>query len=362
MSFLTPNMSLLGISIGIDSGLTIEQNYNSNMALLDQHNHAAGSGVQIQPSGINISSDLPFNTNNAISLRTCRFVAQVSAIPASSPDLGCIYVAGVDLWYNDLNGNQVQMTSGGSVLASSSGISSGTASASFSGGVLVVLAATNTPANIQCGSVLLGNNSPGTHYLTLAPPSAMAANYGLTLPSLPSVTSIMAIDTSGNMTGAYTVDNSTIKISGGVIGVPSQGITASQIANGTITGTQIASSVNLNGKAVQEASKNVVVSNTNATNSLAIIRGEVGGGGTVASGEGFSVVRTGGVGNYAYVLTWTAAFGDNPTVVASSATTSGLIAVIQATPSTSGATINWVDLTGTIQATDFHFIAIGQRA
>jgi hypothetical protein len=238
VSYLTPNMSLLGISIGVDSGITIEQNSNSNVAILDQHNHTAGSGVQIPPSGLNINAALTFQNNAATDLGYAGFTPQGSGVV--TPINESIYVSGVDLWYQDGNGNAVQMTSGGSVLATSSGISSGTASASFASGVLVVDSAANTPANIQVGSVLLGNNVANSKFLTLAPPAAMAANYSITLPPLPVTTSIMAMDTSGNITAPYTVDNSTIVIASNVIKVPSQGITATQIANQTITATQIA--------------------------------------------------------------------------------------------------------------------------
>lgn len=47
MSYTTPNMSLLGITIGVDTGLAIETNSNTNTNTLDSHNHAPGSGVQI---------------------------------------------------------------------------------------------------------------------------------------------------------------------------------------------------------------------------------------------------------------------------------------------------------------------------
>jgi hypothetical protein len=169
MAILSPNMSLSIPTIGVDSGLTWEQSFNSNVGILDGHNHSVGSGVQINPSGININADLPFNGFNATSLRSARFNVQSS--PISLPtDIGCIYVSGVDLYYNDIDGNQVRITSGGTVNATSSGISDGTATASFSGGTLVVDSASNTPANIQVASVLLGNTGvSGSNYLTLSP-------------------------------------------------------------------------------------------------------------------------------------------------------------------------------------------------
>lgn len=204
----SPNMGLVLPTIGVSSGLSWEQAFLANMATIDSHDHSSSDGVQITQSGINLSGDLPLNSNNVTLLRSSRYVPQLTPLAGAS-DLNCSYVSGVDLWFNDGNGNQIQITSGGAVLATSSGISSGTASAAFSGGVLVVNAAAATPANIQGGSLLLGNNVASSKFLTLSPPSAMAANYGLSLPTIPASQSFLSIDTSGNI-AAYT------PVSGGI--------------------------------------------------------------------------------------------------------------------------------------------------
>lgn len=205
MAVQTPNMFLYQPVIAVDSGLTWEQNVNTNSAIIDGHNHSIGSGVQINPSGINLNADLPFNNNNAISLRSSRYLSQPSPIALAS-DLLCSYFSGVDFYVNDGNGNQIQITSGGTVNATSSGISNGTASASFVSSVLVVDSAPNAPANIQAASFLMGNTGiVGSFYLTLSPPSSLVANYSLVLPSLPPQTNVMILDTSGNM-GSITYD------------------------------------------------------------------------------------------------------------------------------------------------------------
>ena len=220
MSTVSPNMGLLISTIGVDSGLSWEQNLNASLTTVDGHDHSPGKGVAIQPAGISITSALSFNNNAATNLSAATFVTQ-----ASPPANQSIYFSGVDLWAADGAGNHVQITSGGAINATSSGISSGTATASFVSSVLVVNAAANTPANIKGGSLLLGNNTAGTNYLTLAPPSAMAANYTLTLPSIPGSSSFLGVDTSGNISGIAAV---------------SGGITGSNIASATITGSNIA--------------------------------------------------------------------------------------------------------------------------
>lgn len=229
---LTPLMNLPNPVPGVDPGPDYADNIQSCFKILDGHNHSAGSGNQIMPSGILINADLPFNSNNATQLRSIRFTPQVSPI-GGAQDLGCLYESGVDLWYNDGSGNQVQMTSGGLVNATSSGISSGTATASFSGGVLVVDSNTNTPANIKCGSVLIGNNTVSPNFVTLAPPNALASNYTLTMPAgLPGATNFVGLDSSGNISAYAAVAG---------------GITGSNIAAGTVTTTNIASATIVSG-------------------------------------------------------------------------------------------------------------------
>jgi hypothetical protein len=226
---LTPNMNLPNAVPGVDPGPDYADNNQDCFNILDQHNHSPGSGVQINPSGILINADLPFNDNNATTLRSVRFQVQASALSLAT-DLGCLYVTGVDLWFNDENGNQIQLTKGGVVNATSSGISSGTASASFVAGVLVVDSAPTTPANIQVGSILLGNNTPGSNFLTLSPPSAMPANYQITLPFLPASNLPMSLSSTGTITAAQITTSQIANLA----------VTDAQIANATITQDKLA--------------------------------------------------------------------------------------------------------------------------
>lgn len=234
----SPNMSLAIPNVGTDPGPDYANNLNASLTIIDQHNHAAGSGVPINPSGMNINSDLLFNINNATLLRSLRFQPQSSNISLPM-DIGCLYESGSggDLFYNDASGNQIQITKSGGISATSSGISSGSASASFVAGILVVNAATLTPANIQGASLLLGNNVASTNFLTLEPPSAMAASYTLTLPSLPPAQQIMTLDASGNIAAPYTVDNSSIIVNSNVVQVGPQGIQQNMLAPRAIGGS-----------------------------------------------------------------------------------------------------------------------------
>ncbi len=395
---ISPNMSLIIPTVSVDPGPDWANNLNSSLSIIDQHNHASGSGVQINQTGITLSpagtslDSLVFGSGNASGLRSVRFTPQGSAL-ALGTDVGCIYEAGVDLYYNDGNGNQIRLTQGGSIVGTAgsiSGLPSGTASASYSAGTFVWQSATSTAATMDGGPYIFRNTTASSHGVTVSPPSSLPSNYSLFLPSIPGAQSILSLDTSGNMLANYTVDGSTIVIASNIIKVPTGGITATQIANSTITATQIASATitatqianttitatqiangtltgtqfsnnpNFPGKTVQENSLNVVVSNTNAsTNSLSIIRATINGGGTVTAGEGILSVNNSSTG--IYVLTFTTGFTDTPVAVAS-ATSSDVILCTTSSIGTGALTVSCYNTnTAALAASSFSVIIIGQR-
>lgn len=231
----SPNMSLPIPVVGVDLGPDWAYNVNSSLIILDGHNHSPGSGNQINPDGIDINVDLPMNNNDLTLVRTVRFFPQVSN-PSNPEDIGVLYEVGVDLYYNDGDGNQIRITQGGSVTGSAgtiTGLPSGTASASYAAGVFTFQAATNTPADIDGASFIFRNNVANSKGLTLSPPNAMGADFSLVLPNIPVIKSIMTMDTSGNMAADTTVDNNTIVIISNVIQA-GPGITTASVPTGGV--------------------------------------------------------------------------------------------------------------------------------
>ncbi len=217
-----PYMGFLNPVPGVDPGPDWALNISSALAVIGAHNHSPGNGNLITTNGLNINLDLTLNSNNLIGVRSTRYIPNVSTLAGVS-DLGCVYISGGNLYYNNASGTPVQITSGNSIVGTAgsiNGLPSGTASANYAAGVFSFQSATNTAATIDGASYILRNNTASSKGLTLSPPAAMASDFSLVLPSIPGSTSFAQLDNSGNFSASIPV---------------SLGITASNIANQTIT-------------------------------------------------------------------------------------------------------------------------------
>ena len=245
------NMNLPVPTVSVAPGPAWAALLNSCLTIIDSHSHTAGSGVPITSAALDINGDVSFANNNLTNPRSVRFSAQGSPL-ALGTDLGCIYVAGVDLYYNDVDGNQIQITDAGGVAGTPGSIANLTspASASYVSGTstFVWQSAANTPANMDLASLLLRNLSAGSNALTLQPPAAMGSNYSLTLPTIPVSQKFMTLDNTGAMSAPWAVDDSTIEVSSNIVQVKDGGITpqklsplgqqiSANIANGASSGS-----------------------------------------------------------------------------------------------------------------------------
>jgi len=234
----SPNMSLPIPVVGVENGPQYATDINSSLTIVDLHNHSPGYGVQITPSGLNINADLPFNANNATQLRSVRFNPNASVLNLST-DLGCLYEAGVDLYYNDGNGNQIQLTKNGSIAGTAGSISGlvSPASASYipASQTFVWQSAANTPANMDFASATLRNLTINSFGYTVNPPNSLAADANITLPSVPSQINILSMDTSGNIFANVNVDNSTLQFTSNTLSIKPQGVVQNDLAPRTVT-------------------------------------------------------------------------------------------------------------------------------
>jgi hypothetical protein len=323
---VTPNMNLPNPVPTIDLGPDYAYNLQQSLNLVDMHNHTPGNGVAIPSNGLNINANLTMNGWSLVDVQSIQFAPQ-----GSLSNLFSIYASGNDLYYNDGASNVIQITSGGAVNATSSGISSGSATASFVSSVLVVNQAANTPANIQVGSVLIGNNTAASDFITLSAPNPLSSNYTITLPALPSVPSFMQMDSSGNI-------SETIAISGGITGsnIAAGTLTATNIANGTITTTQISSSAGITQGQLAAAAFEATTQTITSSGSFVVPTGVNqidiqiiggggggGGGGNNAGTGGPGGGGGGGAGTLFYYPRWAVTSGETLTVTIGSGGSGG---------------------------------------
>lgn len=236
---LSPNMNLSIPSVGVTDGPEWASELNASLNLIDAHDHTTGNGVPITPSAININANLSFNSYNILAINYAGFTAQ--SAPLTGTDF--VYISGVDLYFNDGNGNQVRITQSGGVAGSPGSISNLTAPASASyvaaDSTFVWESDSNKAANMDCGSVILRNLTTSSFGITLSPPT-LAANYTITLPALPAATKFMSMDNTGAIGAAWAVDNSTIEVNANTVQVKASGIGPTQIASSAVTTAKIA--------------------------------------------------------------------------------------------------------------------------
>lgn len=230
---LSPQMSLILPTVGVEPGPTWAEDLNASLTILDGHNHSPGSGNPINPSGLSINSDLTFLDNNATNLRSARFQAQGAVLSLPS-DLRCLYSVGADLYFNDGSGTQIRITQSGAVAGTPGSISNlvSPASASYVAGTstFVWQSAANTPANMDAASYVFRNLVANSKGLTLAPPAAMAADFSITLPNLPVSTNIMTLSPSGAMGASLNVDGTSLQNASNQLSIKANGVAQSALA------------------------------------------------------------------------------------------------------------------------------------
>ena len=369
-STTTPNMALTLPTVGTQLAPTWADNINSDFLLLDQHNHTPGSGVPITPAGLDISSDLTFQSHNGIGLRSLRLVTQTS--PLSLPtDKTCVYTSGADLYYNDSVGNQVRITQSGAVAGTPGSIANlvSPASATYVSATpaFVFQSGASISANIDGGAHVIRENILNAKGITLTSPASLANNYSLTMfTALPASNFPVLVNSSGNLTAALltgtelvnsitlggnpsvpgTLNAATLSVSG-VSTLTGQVNFGANLNSTTASGTlkfnsgMSAESYNLAKAAVQLNNKLMLASNTvildgisptamrmiSATDGtvftipvtpspvggfcILIVRGRVSAAGTINSGEGFTITP---LGSGAYTITFTSTFSSIPSV------------------------------------------------
>lgn len=199
---ITPNMSLVLPGVGTQAGPQYATDVNNSLSIIDTHNHTPGSGVLIPTAGLNIDNTLSFNTFGASDLQRLSLDAQASPLSGATFPTS-LYASGVDLYFNDGSGNQIQITSSGQVNTATgniTGLSSPAAASYISGSQKFLWQANSTtdiPATMEGASVVVREQVAAGNGVTISAPTGLAANYTQTLPTaLPSTTNALTLTNS----------------------------------------------------------------------------------------------------------------------------------------------------------------------
>lgn len=167
---------------------------NQNFQLADQL--LPTSDNPLTPDRFLISADLDFRQFNAINLSS----AQFTPLPSAAAALDSIYFYAGEFWITDNAGNQVQITSNGTVSSATgniSGLPSSPAGAGIawnnSAGAFEFLGAGGTVRpTLKTGPVALYDTASGppAFAVMLKSPSALAASYSATFPAAPPATTL----------------------------------------------------------------------------------------------------------------------------------------------------------------------------
>jgi hypothetical protein len=170
----TTNMSLVLPTPGERLGPTWASDLNTALTLIDSHNHTSGKGVTLGVASFTIDADVNYNNNYAL-LNANYLGLDETATPgtdfpaASKPSILFSGGANGELYYNDGAGNQIPLTSGGTVNVPASAV----AAKSFAANQTLVSVnpfnSTSTPALDEGDGyqVYFTNYSTGAAVITL---------------------------------------------------------------------------------------------------------------------------------------------------------------------------------------------------
>jgi hypothetical protein len=198
----TPNMGLDYPSPSVTIGPLWASLLNACLDLVDTHDHTATHGVKVPTAGLNINADLSMGSFNLTTIRGVRLNDQVATLNTAG-DLRIIYAKNGELTYRDGAGNEVIITSAGSVAGATGTITglSSPASASFNSvtGTFSFLKDTSKPGKMVNSDILIYEyNNASANPITIKSPASVSAAYSITLPgALPTQAGLVSMSTAG---------------------------------------------------------------------------------------------------------------------------------------------------------------------
>lgn len=114
----TPYMNLTLPTASVTEGPDYAEQNTTAFETVDAHDHTSGKGTPVPAAGLDIDTDLDFQTNKAVEVGAVNLISQASSLPATNSQ--SVYSITGDLWYNNSSGTPVQITQGSSIASASS--------------------------------------------------------------------------------------------------------------------------------------------------------------------------------------------------------------------------------------------------
>jgi hypothetical protein len=115
----TPYMVLDLPTVSVTIGPLWATKINAAITQIDSHDHSAGKGVQVTPSGLNINADVSFKpaatASSITGLKTAAFDPQ--GAPLASSFTHRLYDVSGDAYWNDASGTAIRITAAGALNA-----------------------------------------------------------------------------------------------------------------------------------------------------------------------------------------------------------------------------------------------------
>lgn len=246
----SPNMNLTIPAVGVTIGPTWATDINASLNLIDAHDHSSGKGVQVTPSGMNISADLAIQSHNLTGIRSVRLQPYTSAgtFNATASDVGALLEISPDLYYRDANGNLIRLTISGGPNSGTGNIS-GLPSTPTGGAGIAWQNSQSTfqftqddgtaGGNADVGTLILryagSYPSPSGNYVAFQAPSSLATGYAFTVPATaPAASGAWLTSSTAGVLSYTNVDNSTVEISSATLRIKDSGVTGVKLNSNVV--------------------------------------------------------------------------------------------------------------------------------
>ena len=216
----TPNMNLNLPTVSSTTGPQWAESLNAALETVDSHDHSSGKGQRITPAGLNINTDLSFNSKAVTDVNYVELLEKTELDAVNSS----LQIKDGELYFVDAASNEVRITAGGAIDVGSVGgiggdYGTGGSTVFYTDGTLTYFFqdSASDPANISVGEIDCTDVAASGTVTGVVNTSATSTGHGIV-----PIGAVIALNPS--LTGAYTTSSTTTADSNGWVLVEGQTI------------------------------------------------------------------------------------------------------------------------------------------